>query len=83
MMITLEEMTIDGVIVNVMESWPLQLTVDADAKSYNVLLQLNTIIEHEGREVSERELKPGLQVMIRGYRSPEEFAMTAKQIEIH
>lgn len=82
-MITLDEVTIYGVIVNVMESWPLQLTVDEKAKNYSVLLQLDTIITRKGREASERELKPGLQVMIRGYLSSEDMlAITAVQIEI-
>jgi len=74
---------IDGKIVSVMESWPLQLIVETATDRYNVLLLLETMITRRGVKISAGELNPSLRVLIKGHRSSEnQFAMTAQQIEI-
>jgi len=45
-------MWIDGFIIEVYETWPLQLSVDASGELYHVGLLLETKITHQGSPVS-------------------------------
>lgn len=53
-------MTIEGKIVNVMETWPLQLTVETEKGPVHVMLQ------PEADALGSRELQPGTTVRIEG-----------------
>jgi len=76
--------TISGLIREVMESYPLQLSVDVREATYSVALLEDTKVMRAGREIDSGALKPGLQVTVTGQPSAEsEFAMTAERIEVH
>jgi hypothetical protein len=59
-------MVIEGRIVHVMETWPLQLVVQSSAGRYEVSLLEETRVLRHDREVSHGELRPGLRVEISG-----------------
>ena len=76
-------MSIEGEITAVMESWPLQLTVDTETESYFVSLDPDTDITQGGTAVEASQLSPGQAVKISGTLSPsEENAMVAQSVEI-
>ena len=74
-------MIIEGTIVEVMESWPLQLSVKTQTARYHVELLSETAIMHEGRNVDPGKLSPGLQVRVEG-QAGGRLAMTAQSIEL-
>lgn len=59
-------MTIDGTVVSVMESWPLQLVVETEAGPRQVALRSDTVITAEGQPVEANRLVPGVRVRIEG-----------------
>lgn len=71
---------IEGEIVNVLETWPLQLVVQAAGQSYDVRLLENTRIVRNEREVGAGELRPATKVEIFG--EAEGTALTAQSITI-
>ena len=74
---------IDGEIVNVMESWPLQLTVQTAAGRYHVRLLEGTIVTRRATTVGPGVLRPELRVRIRGSRvRSTPLVMSARVIEI-
>ncbi|NJM17348.1 MAG: hypothetical protein HC836_04495 [Richelia sp. RM2_1_2] len=81
--ITHEQMIISGKIVQVMESWPLQLSVETSSGSYDVQLLEDTKITRQGQEVKPGELSPNMPVKIEGQLSKSNSnAFTASNIEI-
>ncbi len=76
-------MSIEGEITELMESWPLQLTVKTQTESYHVSLESNTAITQESRAIDAGQLSPGQMVTISGQLSlSEDNAMVAQSIEI-
>ena len=76
-----ETMTIEGTIAEIMESWPLQLTVDAADGTIHVALLEETIITQNGESVAPGALTNGQKVRIEG-ESTGPNAMLAQSIEI-
>jgi hypothetical protein len=74
-------MIIEGKIVEVMESWPLQLTVETGTGRYHVELLSETTITREGETVDPGELLPDLQVRVQGQASGPN-TMTAQAIKV-
>ena len=58
--------TIEGTITSVLETWPLQIVVDADGKRYDVRLTEQTTVARRGRNLTMRELRPGLRIRFAG-----------------
>ncbi|NEO78092.1 hypothetical protein [Moorena sp. SIO4G3] len=78
-----EQMIIEGKIVAVMESFPLQLKVETQSGSYSVQLLSDTKITRQGETVDPGELSPEQKVRIKGQSSASsKSAMTAQTIEI-
>lgn len=81
--ITQEQMIISGKIIQVMESWPLQLTVETSSGSYDVQLLEDTKITRQGKTVKSGELSTNMPVKIEGQLSNSNSnAFTASNIEI-
>lgn len=59
-------MEFEGEIVNVMETWPLQLTVASAEKQIHANLTLNTTVSKNGAEIDASQLMPGQTVRIQG-----------------
>ncbi|MCO5189194.1 MAG: hypothetical protein M9928_05125 [Anaerolineae bacterium] len=59
-------MELEGEIVNVMETWPLQLTVASAEKPIHVSLTLDTTVTKNGAEINASQLSPSQTVRIRG-----------------
>lgn len=74
-------MTIEGKIIEVMESWPLQLTVETQTSPLNVGLLAETEIIRQGQVLGPGELTPGVRVRIEGENTGPN-AMSARTIEI-
>lgn len=74
-------MIIEGKIVEVMESWPLQLTVETETGRYHVELLSETTITREGETVDPGELLPDLLIRVQGQRTGSS-AIIAQTIEI-
>jgi hypothetical protein len=72
---------IEGTILEVMESFPLQLTLKTETGRYHVALLEETTITQEGATVESGILRPGMRVRIEGQASALN-AMTAQSIEI-
>ena len=72
---------VEGEIVSVMESWPLQLVVATADGERDVGLQMDTVVTQREREGAPGDLAPGMRIRIV---SPEtQFeALTAQTIEI-
>lgn len=70
-----------GTIVEVMESWPLQLIVEVDTVRHHVGLLSETTVTRAGQAVDPGELSPEMQVRVEGDASGH-LAMTAQAIEI-
>ncbi|MCD4790080.1 MAG: hypothetical protein K8R37_08790 [Bacteroidales bacterium] len=74
-------MTIKGNIIEIMESYPLQLIVDVEGTKYYVGLLEETSIIKAGRTADAGILRPSLDITIRGERSEtDKTAMIAKSI---
>ena len=76
-----DSMTIEGRIVTVMESWPLQLSVETDAGRYHVGLLQETDITRQGNKVEPGALRVDQRIRVTGNVSGD-LAMTASAIEI-
>lgn len=73
--------TIEGSVLDVMESWPLQLTVQTQGGRCHIELLTETVVSRSGQRVEAGELKPGVRVRIEG----EGFgpnALTAREVRI-
>lgn len=69
--------------MTVMESWPLQLTVQTQTALYHVVLRSDTQITQQGKEVNPGSLRPDLPVRIGGQvSSSNPLAMNAEVIEV-
>ena len=67
----------------VMESWPLQLTVQTQTALYHIVLRSDTQITQKGQLVDPGSLRPDLQVRISGQvSSSNPLAMNAQAIEV-
>ena len=78
-----ESMSIEGTIIEVMESWPLQLSVETTDGQYSVELLSETTITKDGNAVDAGSLEPNIQVVITGEASAnQDNAMIANSIEI-
>ena len=76
-------MVIKGRIVEVMESFPLQLIVDVEGVQYYVGLLEDTTVTEAGRPVDTSRLRPGLDVIVSGERSDtSDTAMMAESIRL-
>jgi hypothetical protein len=75
------EMAIEGEIVEVMESWPLQLTVVTQSGRQHVGLLSETRVVKEGQLVDPSVLTSGVRVRIEGENTGPN-AMSARNIEI-
>jgi hypothetical protein len=76
-------MIIEGKILHVMESWPLQLIVEAREGKFQVALQSDTKVMRRNDTVDPKQLLPGLDVTIEGSIPDEaKLAITANSIEI-
>ncbi len=62
-------MNIEGTIVEVMESWPLQLVIQTQSGTQHVVLAPNAAITAKGLSVGPEMLKPGVRVRIDGVAS--------------
>jgi hypothetical protein len=58
---------VEGKILQVMESWPLQLVVDVPSGHLDVLLSDDTTVIQAGRSVDPNALTPGLVIRLRGH----------------
>lgn len=78
-----QALMIEGNIVQVMESYPLQLMVETNSGRYHVALSNDTRIMQQGQTVEQGQLKTGMYVQIEGQTSSmDDHAMTAQAIQI-
>ena len=76
-------MDIYGSILEVMESYPLQLIVDVNGVQYYVGLREETTVTEAGQSIHPGRLHPGMDVSIRGERATgSDTAMMADSIEV-
>lgn len=76
-------MEIEGKIITVMESWPLQLTVQGQTALYDVVLRSDTQITQKGSVLDPGSLRPDLSVRISGQvSSSNPLAVNAQVIEV-
>ena len=59
-------MVIEGAVVHVKETWPLQLVVQSSQGRYDVTLMEETQVTRNDRHVSPGELKPRMKVKVSG-----------------
>ena len=76
-----EAMTIEGTIAEIMESWPLQLTVDVADGTIHVELLEETTITKNGEDVEPGTLTNGQTIRIEGENTGPN-AILARHIEI-
>ena len=74
-------MSIEGTIVQIMESWPLQLVIETEAGQQHVVLAPDAAITARGQTVLPEKLKAGVKVRIEGVAS-ESNGMTATAVTI-
>ena len=78
-----EPVVIEGIIVEVMESWPLQLAVEGGGNRYHVELLHQTTVTRGSRDVNPGVLQPDQRVRVSGSgRGPPTQVMIAESIEI-
>jgi hypothetical protein len=58
--------TLEATITGVLETWPLQLVVDANGKRYDLRLTEQATVVRRGRALTVRELRPGLRIRFAG-----------------
>lgn len=76
-------MLIDGCITEVMESYPLQLTVIQGASPYHVELSENTVlVTKNGKKLSSGSLRPGLRLLITTNSEDQSSAVVAAKIVV-
>jgi hypothetical protein len=73
---------IEGSILNVMETWPLQLTVAVGGQRLQVSLTEQTEITAAGRPAGAGELRPGLAVAVQGHRADGRDGIVASRIVV-
>lgn len=61
--------SIEGTILEVMESWPLQLVVDAEQDRFQVALKEDTQVLEDSERVDPGRFRPGLRVRVEGART--------------
>jgi len=71
----------EGRIVSVLETWPLQLTVDAAAGRWSVSLTAETVVTEGGRDAGPERLGTGARVSVSG-RETGPRAMIADRIAL-
>ena len=78
------EAVIEGTIMAVMETWPLQLVVDANGRRYDLRLTEQTTVVRRGRTVGQRGLRPGLRIRFTGEKgaAPGGAALLVRHIEV-
>lgn len=76
-----QPMKIEGKIVSIMETWPLQLTVTTSTGRYHVSLLPETIVKRADQPLDVSALRTNYTVQISGY-STEDHAITAELIEL-
>lgn len=59
-------MTIDGTVVDVMETWPLQLSVRSHTGLVPIALSDTTVITSRGRPAGAGAIRPGTTVQVEG-----------------
>lgn len=75
---------IDGIIVRVMESWPLQLVINTSSGPIGVILTEETRITQRGIASSPTELMPGEKVRLLGFYKPgHPETFHAVEIQLH
>jgi hypothetical protein len=72
---------IEGTIVDVMETWPLQLSVDTGEGVCQVALAEATAVTSEGQPAEPAQLLPGRPVRVEG-KASNARAMKAARIDI-
>lgn len=74
---------LEGTIVEVMESWPLQLFVRVGTTTYSVGLTNDAVVTKRAKRVDPGALNSGMTVRIRGRVSPgAPSAMTGESLKI-
>ena len=73
--------TVEGSVLEVMESWPLQLTMQTQEGRYHVGLLAETLVNRGGEKVEPGAIKPGVRVRIEGESSGRN-ALTARAVRI-
>jgi hypothetical protein len=75
-------MVIDGTVVDVMETWPLQLSIHTTSGLYHVVLSESTIITSEGwQPVDAGAVQPGAAVEVQGEFSGAQ-RMTVERLDV-
>ena len=74
-------MKIEGVVVDVMETWPLQLTVVSAETRYHVLLEMDTITYHNNEPQYDYPFQPNQHIQIMG-QAFDENLIIAKTIHL-
>lgn len=78
-----EAVMIEGEIEQVMETYPLQLMVTTKQGRYYVALRNDTTVIQQGQTVNQNNLRPGMQIQVKGpLSSSDDRAMTAQIIQI-
>jgi hypothetical protein len=76
-------MVIEGQIVNVMETWPLQLTVRTEVTSFHVQLSDRTTTTRDGVPLDPGALRPSARVRITGSSAAgDSAALVAESIDV-
>jgi len=73
-------MVIQGRIVEVMESWPVQLVVQTRDGRYHVELLSQASVERGNQKVDPGQLVPNMQVRVEGQSGSGQFTMTAQLV---
>lgn len=71
----------EGRIVSVLETWPLQLMVDGAGGRWSVALSADTVVTEGGRQVEPSRLRAGARIVATG-RATGPLALIADRIEI-
>jgi hypothetical protein len=74
-------MTIEGEIVSVMETWPLQLTIATEKGPFHVILQPEATAAQDPAALDVRELRLGNTVRVEGHPTGER-GLTASAIAL-
>lgn len=61
-------MVIEGMVVDVMETWPLQLTLAADKSRLHITLGMNTIVTQGGEDLEMAQIRPKQRIRVHGRR---------------
>ena len=74
-------MVIEGVVVDVMETWPLQLTLFSAESQFHIILTMDTTVTQGGEEVGMQRIRPGQRARIDG-KSIGDLGIAAETIAI-